>query len=83
MSAVNVCCCAQVFLYDVSGAAVGEQMLGADHTTHLFSGLRPGRLYRSEVITRSGDLTNRVSATGRTCKPQTDVKKCAISLEMT
>lgn len=57
-------------------------MVGADHTGHVFSGLRPGRLYRSEVITHSGELTNSASATGRTCKTQTDVKKCAISLEM-
>lgn len=64
----NVCCCVQVFLYDVSGAALGVQTVGADHTSHMFSGLSPGHLYRSEVVTHSGELTNRVSAMGRTCK---------------
>lgn len=64
----NVCCCVQVFLYDVSGATLGAQTVGADHTSHVFSGLSPGHLYRSEVVTHSGELTNRVSAIGRTCK---------------
>lgn len=60
--------CLQVVLYDVSGATLGAQTLGADHTSHTFSGLTPGRLYRSDVITHSGDLTNRISALGRTCE---------------
>lgn len=64
----DVCCCVQVFLYDVSGAALGVQTVGADHTTQVFSGLSPGHLYRSEVVTHSGELTNSVSAVGRTCK---------------
>uniref|UniRef100_A0A3Q3W1C4 protein-tyrosine-phosphatase n=1 Tax=Mola mola TaxID=94237 RepID=A0A3Q3W1C4_MOLML len=55
-----------VLLYDVSGAILGSQTLGADHTSHMFSGLMPGRLYRSEVITYSGELTNSVSVLGRT-----------------
>ncbi|XP_065807376.1 receptor-type tyrosine-protein phosphatase beta isoform X1 [Labrus bergylta] len=56
----------QVVLYDVSGASLGAQTLGAEHKSHRFSGLTPGRLYRAEVITHSGELTNNVSALGRT-----------------
>ncbi|XP_070847690.1 receptor-type tyrosine-protein phosphatase beta [Chaetodon trifascialis] len=56
----------QVVLYDVSGATLGAQTLAAEHTSHMFSGLIPGRLYRAEVITHSGELTNNVSAFGRT-----------------
>ncbi|KAM7378583.1 hypothetical protein PAMA_013473 [Pampus argenteus] len=55
-----------VVLYDVSGAVLGDQMLGAEHRSHMFPGLIPGRLYRAEVITHSGELTNNVSAFGRT-----------------
>lgn len=68
LAGTHVCCCVQVFLYDVSGATLGVQPVGADHTSHVFSGLSPGHLYRSEVVTHSGELTNRVSAMGRTCK---------------
>ncbi|XP_008295253.1 receptor-type tyrosine-protein phosphatase beta [Stegastes partitus] len=56
----------QVVLYDVSGATLGAQTLGAEHRSHMFPGLIPGRLYRAEVITHSGELTNNVSAFGRT-----------------
>lgn len=56
----------QVVLYDVSGATLGAQTLGAEHRSHMFSGLVPGRLYRAEVITHSGELTNKISALGRT-----------------
>ncbi|XP_068162666.1 receptor-type tyrosine-protein phosphatase beta [Antennarius striatus] len=56
----------QVFLYDVSGAALAAQTLGAEQTGHMFSGLTPGRLYRTEVITHSGELTSSVSVSGRT-----------------
>uniref|UniRef100_H3C9X6 protein-tyrosine-phosphatase n=1 Tax=Tetraodon nigroviridis TaxID=99883 RepID=H3C9X6_TETNG len=56
----------QVLLCDASGATVAVQVVGAAHTSHLFPGLTPGRLYRSEVVTLSGELTNRVSAMGRT-----------------
>nr|XP_046234726.1 receptor-type tyrosine-protein phosphatase beta isoform X2 [Scatophagus argus] len=56
----------QVVLFDVSGATLGAQPLGAEHTSHMFSGLTPGRLYRAEVITHSGELTNNISAFGRT-----------------
>lgn len=56
----------QVVLYDASGATLGAQTLGADHSTHSFSGLTPGHLYRAEVITHSGELTNAAVALGRT-----------------
>ncbi|XP_059181909.1 receptor-type tyrosine-protein phosphatase beta-like [Centropristis striata] len=56
----------QVVLYDVSGASLAAQTLGAEHTSHMFSGLVAGRLYRSDVITHSGELTNQISASGRT-----------------
>uniref|UniRef100_A0A8C4DWK3 protein-tyrosine-phosphatase n=1 Tax=Dicentrarchus labrax TaxID=13489 RepID=A0A8C4DWK3_DICLA len=58
-----------VVLYDVSGATLGAQTLGAKYTSHMFSGLVPGRLYRAEVITHSGELTNNISAFGRTELP--------------
>lgn len=58
----------KVVLYDVSGSILGAQTLGAEHTSHTFTALVPGRLYRAEVITHSGDLTNNVSAFGRTCE---------------
>uniref|UniRef100_A0A8C9ZEK3 protein-tyrosine-phosphatase n=1 Tax=Sander lucioperca TaxID=283035 RepID=A0A8C9ZEK3_SANLU len=45
---------------------LGAQTLGAEHKSHTFSGLSPGRLYRAEVITHSGELTNNISAFGRT-----------------
>ncbi|GAA6227007.1 receptor-type tyrosine-protein phosphatase beta-like [Lates japonicus] len=56
----------QVILYDVSGATLGAQTLGVEHRSHMFPGLIPGRLYRAEVITHSGELTNNISALGRT-----------------
>lgn len=56
----------QVVLYDVSGASLGAQTLGAEHKSHVFSGLIPGRLYRTEVITHSGELSNNMSALGHT-----------------
>ncbi|XP_034382394.1 receptor-type tyrosine-protein phosphatase beta [Cyclopterus lumpus] len=56
----------EVVLYDGSGASIGAQTLGAEHESHMFSGLVPGRLYRAEVITHSGELTNSISAFGRT-----------------
>ncbi|XP_077956952.1 receptor-type tyrosine-protein phosphatase beta isoform X2 [Gasterosteus aculeatus] len=56
----------QVYLYDVSGASLAAQTLGAEQTSHMFSGLVPGRLYRAEVITHSGELTNETSALGLT-----------------
>lgn len=51
------------------------QVVGAAHTSHLFPGLTPGRLYRSEVVTLSGELTNRVSAMGRTGETEPDLSR--------
>ncbi|XP_058481071.1 receptor-type tyrosine-protein phosphatase beta [Solea solea] len=56
----------EVNLYDSSGAVLGVQALGAEHSNHMFTGLVPGKLYRAEVITHSGELTNNISALGRT-----------------
>ncbi|XP_053718746.1 receptor-type tyrosine-protein phosphatase beta [Synchiropus splendidus] len=56
----------QVNLFDTSGATLGTQMLGAEHKSHMFTGLTPGRLYRAEVVTHSGGFTNSLSAFGRT-----------------
>ncbi|XP_041833313.1 receptor-type tyrosine-protein phosphatase beta [Melanotaenia boesemani] len=56
----------QVVLYDASGDTLRAQMLGADHRSHTFLGLTPGKLYRAEVITHSGELTNNVAVFGRT-----------------
>ncbi|CAG5926573.1 unnamed protein product [Menidia menidia] len=53
-------------MYDSSGARQEAKTLGAEHRGHAFSGLVPGRLYRAEVITHSGELTNNASAFGRT-----------------
>uniref|UniRef100_A0A3B3TMT4 protein-tyrosine-phosphatase n=1 Tax=Poecilia latipinna TaxID=48699 RepID=A0A3B3TMT4_9TELE len=55
-----------VLLYDASGSTQGAQSLGAEHSSHTFLGLTAGRLYRADVITHSGDLTNTVSGFGRT-----------------
>lgn len=71
-----------MLLYEASGATLGAQTLGADHTSHVFPGLRPGHLYRSEVVTHSGELTNSVSAMGRTCKTTTDVSRSGVIVEL-
>lgn len=62
--------CLKVVVYDVTGPTLGAQTLGADHNSHTFSGLIPGHLYRAEVITHSGELTNSAVSLGRTCKTQ-------------
>lgn len=56
----------KVFVYDASGSTLGAQTLGPEHSDVTFSGLVPGRLYRAEVITHSGELTNAIRAVGRT-----------------
>ncbi|XP_054617384.1 receptor-type tyrosine-protein phosphatase beta [Dunckerocampus dactyliophorus] len=56
----------QVTLYDLSGVTVGAQLLGAEHRSHMFTGLTPGRRYCGEVITRSGELSNGATTFGRT-----------------
>ncbi|KAM9351705.1 receptor-type tyrosine-protein phosphatase beta [Symphorus nematophorus] len=53
-------------LYDPDGIQRGREQLGSDATEYVFSGLRPGRLYRAEVLSQSGELSNRASTLGRT-----------------
>ncbi|XP_062246778.1 receptor-type tyrosine-protein phosphatase beta-like isoform X2 [Platichthys flesus] len=53
-------------LYDPSGSRRAAQHLGSEVTEYVFSHLVPGRLYRAEVLSLSGDLSNRASAAGRT-----------------
>ncbi|XP_017294772.1 receptor-type tyrosine-protein phosphatase beta isoform X2 [Kryptolebias marmoratus] len=60
------CSSFQVVLLDVSGATVRDQTLGTEHRSVTFFGLTPGRWYRCEVITHSGELTNSVAEFGRT-----------------
>ncbi|KAM6895658.1 receptor-type tyrosine-protein phosphatase beta [Xenentodon cancila] len=62
----GVCSSYQVVLYHTSGATLAAQTLGSEQRSHTFHGLVPGRLYRADVITHSGELTNNVSALGRT-----------------
>ncbi|XP_028970203.2 receptor-type tyrosine-protein phosphatase beta [Esox lucius] len=49
-----------------STSVLAAHQLGLEQREHLFQGLVPGRLYRVEVVTRSGELTNAASALGRT-----------------
>lgn len=59
----------QVVLYgglEGSTTTLAAQELGMEQREHLFQGLVPGRLYRAEVVTHSGELTNAASAKGRT-----------------
>ncbi|XP_061770385.1 receptor-type tyrosine-protein phosphatase beta [Nerophis ophidion] len=56
----------QVIVYNHYGATLGAQLLGAEHRSHMFTGLTPGGLYRVEVITHSGELSNVASTFGRT-----------------
>ncbi|XP_068452577.1 receptor-type tyrosine-protein phosphatase beta-like [Clinocottus analis] len=59
-------------LYDPDGFRRAAQSLGSAATEFVFSGLVPGRLYRAEVLSISGGLSNRASALGRTApKPPT------------
>ncbi|KAK6292357.1 hypothetical protein J4Q44_G00369410 [Coregonus suidteri] len=59
----------QVVLYsglEGSTTTLAAQELGMEQREHLFQGLVPGRLYRAEVVTHSGELTNAACAKGRT-----------------
>ncbi|XP_028970884.2 receptor-type tyrosine-protein phosphatase beta isoform X3 [Esox lucius] len=53
-------------LYNPDGSQQAEETLGPDSTEHEFTALIPGRLYHIVILTRSGELTNRASAQGRT-----------------
>uniref|UniRef100_A0A3B4Z0Q5 protein-tyrosine-phosphatase n=1 Tax=Stegastes partitus TaxID=144197 RepID=A0A3B4Z0Q5_9TELE len=53
-------------LYNPNGSQQAEWQLGSDATQFVFSGLVPGRQYRAEVLSLSGELRNRASTMGRT-----------------
>lgn len=53
-------------LYKPDGSQQAEQQLGSEVTEFIFSGLVPGRLYRAEVLSLSGELSNGASTLGRT-----------------
>ncbi|KAL0967234.1 hypothetical protein UPYG_G00249540 [Umbra pygmaea] len=59
----------EVVLYsgmEGSTSVLAVTQLAMEQREHLFWGLVPGRLYRAEVVTHSGELTNTASAHGRT-----------------
>uniref|UniRef100_A0A4W5RUJ4 protein-tyrosine-phosphatase n=1 Tax=Hucho hucho TaxID=62062 RepID=A0A4W5RUJ4_9TELE len=53
-------------LYNPDGSQQAEETLGPDAMEHVFPTLIPGRLYHAVILTRSGELTNRATAHGRT-----------------
>ncbi|XP_073328917.1 receptor-type tyrosine-protein phosphatase beta-like isoform X2 [Pagrus major] len=53
-------------LFNPDGSQRSQQQLGSEVTEFVFSDLVPGRLYRAEVLSVSGELSNRVSTLGRT-----------------
>ncbi|XP_071318352.1 receptor-type tyrosine-protein phosphatase beta-like isoform X2 [Trachinotus anak] len=53
-------------LYKPDGSKQAEQQLGYKASEFVFSDLVPGRLYRAEVLSLSGELSNRASTMGRT-----------------
>nr|XP_020509241.1 LOW QUALITY PROTEIN: receptor-type tyrosine-protein phosphatase beta [Labrus bergylta] len=53
-------------LYKADGSQHAVQQLGSEVTESFFSDLVPGRLYRVEVLSLSGGLSNRASTMGRT-----------------
>ncbi|XP_035521238.1 receptor-type tyrosine-protein phosphatase beta-like, partial [Morone saxatilis] len=53
-------------LYKPDSALWAERQLGSAVTEFVFSGLVPGRLYRAEVLSLSGDLSNGAATLGRT-----------------
>ncbi|KAM9771865.1 receptor-type tyrosine-protein phosphatase beta isoform 2-T2 [Syngnathus typhle] len=56
----------QVTLTEASGAVAGARLLGPERSAHVFAGLLPGRLYRLDVVTRSGEMSSKASALART-----------------
>ncbi|XP_070763030.1 receptor-type tyrosine-protein phosphatase beta-like [Enoplosus armatus] len=53
-------------LYNPDGSQQAEQHLGSQVTEFVFSDLVPGRLYQVEVLSLSGELSNRAGTLGRT-----------------
>ncbi|XP_037834338.1 receptor-type tyrosine-protein phosphatase beta isoform X2 [Kryptolebias marmoratus] len=59
-------------LYNPNGSRQAKHQLGSEATEFSFSGLIPGRQYRAEVLSLSGELHNQATAVGRTApKPPT------------
>ncbi|XP_076588386.1 receptor-type tyrosine-protein phosphatase beta isoform X2 [Chaetodon auriga] len=59
-------------LYNPDGSRRAEQQLGSEVTEFVFSDLVPGRLYQADMLSLSGELSNRASTLGRTApKPAT------------
>lgn len=53
-------------LYNPNGSQQARTQLGSEATEFVFSDLVPGRLYRAEVLSLSGELSNGASTLGRT-----------------
>lgn len=53
-------------LYNPNGTQQANTQLGKEATEFVFSGLVPGRLYRAEVLSLSGELSNGAITRGRT-----------------
>uniref|UniRef100_A0A671TJ66 Receptor-type tyrosine-protein phosphatase beta-like n=1 Tax=Sparus aurata TaxID=8175 RepID=A0A671TJ66_SPAAU len=53
-------------LFNPDGSQRSQQQLGSEVTEFVFSDLVPGRLYRAEVLSVSGQQSNRASVLGRT-----------------
>ncbi|XP_068169231.1 receptor-type tyrosine-protein phosphatase beta-like [Antennarius striatus] len=53
-------------LYNPNGSQQARKQLGAAVTEAVFSDLVPGRVYQAEVLSLSGELSNRASTVGRT-----------------
>lgn len=53
-------------LYNPDGSQRIRHQLGSEVTEFVFSGLVPGRLYRAEVLSLSGELSSGASTLGRT-----------------
>ncbi|XP_013882224.1 receptor-type tyrosine-protein phosphatase beta [Austrofundulus limnaeus] len=59
-------------LYNPDGSRQAKHQLGSEATRFIFSDLVPGRQYRAEVLSLSGELHNQASTVGRTApKPPT------------
>lgn len=55
-------------LYNPNGTQQACSQLSKEATEFVFLGLVPGRLYRAEVLSQSGELSNGASTVGRTGK---------------
>lgn len=53
-------------LCNPNGSQQARTQLGSEATEFIFSDLVPGRLYRAEVLSLSGELSNGASTLGRT-----------------